>query len=346
MAASFLSIFRFRWSFFSGWLLWALLHALIIHSFIYTWKTALIDSLISNGLLFLAGLLLVNTLRYYIPQSNRYFTLLAWILVLTIIWLFISRFVLLLVVQQENYHHFLQQSLLIRFSISFLIIASIVLMSVAWYNWQEQQELQARKNETDKIAKDAELYKLRQQLQPHFLFNSLNSINALIGMQPAEARRMVLQLSEFLRGTLKKEEHQWVSLQEEMEYLRLYLDIEKVRFGHRLTTQFYIEKETGNLHLPSLILQPVVENAIKFGLYDTTEEIVISISAKREENMLILQVQNPFDPETTLPGGTGFGLSSIQRRLFLLFGRNDLLTTIANENRFTTELRIPQSIAP
>lgn len=342
VATSFLSIFRFRWSFFSGWLIWALLHALMVHNFGYTWTTAVIDSIVSNALLLLAGLLLINILRYYVPASNRFFTLLAWILVATTTSVFISRLLLQLVLTQEAYHHFLQQSMLIRFSIGFLITASIVLMSVAWYNWQEQQDLLARTTETDRMAKDAELYKLRQQLQPHFLFNSLNSINALINVRPAEARKMVLQLSKFLRGTLKKEEHQWIGLQEEIDYLQLYLDIEKVRFGHRLATELAIADEAKRLQLPVLILQPIVENAIKFGLYDTTEEIIISVSATKEQNQLVVQVQNPFDPETTQSGGTGFGLRSIKRRLFLLFGRHDLLTTEAKENIFITTLKIPQ----
>src|SRR5690606_11377571 len=90
----------------------------------------------------------------------------------------------------------------------------------------------------EKISREAELYKLRQQLHPHFLFNSLNSINALIHSQPEQARKMVQQLSEFLRGTLKREENQLISLEEELQYLKLYLDIEKVRFGHRLKAIF------------------------------------------------------------------------------------------------------------
>ncbi|MBD0288843.1 MAG: hypothetical protein ICV79_25970, partial [Flavisolibacter sp.] len=102
MSTSFLSVVRFRWSFFSGWFIWTLLHTLIIYSFTNAWKIAVIDSLGSNGLLFLTCLLLMNTLRYYVPQSNRYFTLLAWTLVLTIIWLFISRFIILLLVQQKG----------------------------------------------------------------------------------------------------------------------------------------------------------------------------------------------------------------------------------------------------
>ena len=146
---------------------------------------------------------------------------------------------------------------------------------IIWYNWQEQQKNEERKTDAEKLAKEAELFKLRQQLQPHFLFNSLNSINALIGIRPEEARKMVQQLSDFLRGTIKKEETQWVKLKEEMQYLQLYLDIEKVRFGNRLATVIEIDEATQQMKLPALLLQPIVENAIKFGLYDTTGETVI-----------------------------------------------------------------------
>jgi two-component system, LytTR family, sensor kinase len=342
LSTSILSTFRFRWLFFSAWLLWALLHAWVVYSFNQSWLAALTDSVVSNGLLLLVALLLINTLRYYVPQSDRYIMLLVWVLVLCICWLFFSRIILSVLLHTDGYMGFLKSSLLVRFSIGFLITSIIVLLSVTWYNWQEQKTLQARESETDKLAKDAELYKLRQQLQPHFLFNSLNSINALITVQPAEARKMVLQLSDFLRGTLKKEERQWVALQEEIEHLQLYLEIEKVRFGHRLSTRFDIEEPSKQLKLPALVLQPLVENAIKFGLYDTTEAITISIGAEKKNHHLVITVQNPFDAETSGPKGTGFGLSSVQRRLYLLFGRNDLLTTTTKENIFITQLTIPQ----
>lgn len=90
---------------------------------------------------------------------------------------------------------------------------------------------------------------------------------------------MIQQLSDFLRGTLKKEEHQQVSLQEEIHHLQLYLDIEKVRFGHRLQTSLEIDEQAAAMQIPVLLLQPVVENAIKFGLYDTTEDVLIRIKA-------------------------------------------------------------------
>lgn len=154
---------------------------------------------------------------------------------------------------------------------------------------------------------------------------------------------MVQQLSDFLRGTIKKEETQWVTLQEELQYLQLYLDIEKVRFGNRLATEIEIDDNTQQLKLPALLLQPIVENAIKFGLYDTTGDTVIRLYAAKEENNLVIRVLNPFDPETSSPKqGTGFGLKSIQRRLYLLFARTDLLMTGAKENIFTTVVKIPQ----
>ena len=219
----------------------------------------------------------------------------------------------------------------------------MALVSVLWYTLQDQQQNEKRRSEAERLAKEAELYKLRQQLQPHFLFNSLNSINALIGLKPHEARTMIQQLSDFLRGTLKKEDHTWVSLEDELAHLQLYLEIEKVRFGHRLTTHIENNETGKQLRLPAMLLQPIVENAIKFGLYDTIGTITISIKATIENEVLVIRVENPFDPSTTLPmQGTGFGLSSVQRRLYLLFGRSDLLETEASDALFITTIKIPQ----
>jgi len=118
-----------------------------------------------------------------------------------------------------------------------------------------------------------------------------------------------------------------------------------VRFGHRLQTEIIFNDKVRSLKLPALLLQPVVENAIKFGLYDTTGETVISIATRISNNMLVVTVQNPFDAETSAPRrGTGFGLHSIQRRLYLLFARNDLLTTSSLNDTFITTVRIPQPL--
>ena len=216
-------------------------------------------------------------------------------------------------------------------------------ISLLWYTQQEQKEMDKRKADAEKLAKEAELFKLRQQLQPHFLFNSLNSISALTGTQPEKARHMIQQLSDFLRGTMRKDEHQWSTLKEELEYLQLYLDIEKVRFGYRLQTVIECEEDSLQMKLPSLLLQPVVENAIKFGLYDTVGEVMIAITGRVKNDALEVTVANPYDSETAQPlHGTGFGLASIKRRLFLLFARHDLLKTLTTDNQFITTIEIPQ----
>ena len=135
-----------------------------------------------------------------------------------------------------------------------------------------------------------------------------------------------------------------VPLEEELQYLELYLEIEKVRFGHRLSTVIQSDEFCRSMKLPPLLLQPIVENAIKFGLYDTTDDITIRIAVRAETGYLNITVENPFDPQTSSPKkGTGFGLNSVQRRLYLLFARNDLLQTSAVQNLFITTVKIPQS---
>lgn len=345
MANSLLSIPKFRLIFIICWAVLVADNIMVLNFFGLPWRAAIIDSAISNSLLLLACLLVMNTLRYYLPRGKQYINIFSICLFLTIIWLLLTKLFLRLALNHyPGYSELLHHSLSIRFSISFLLMGCVTLISMLWFNQKEQKENEERKIDAEKLAKEAELFKLRQQLQPHFLFNSLNSINALIGSRPEEARKMVQQLSDFLRGTIKKEETQWVSLHEELQYLQLYLDIEKVRFGNRLATEIKVDESIKELKLPALLLQPIVENAIKFGLYDTTGDTVIQLSASKEEENLVITVMNPFDPETSSPQqGTGFGLKSVQRRLYLLFARTDLLRTEAKGNIFITIVKIPQS---
>ena len=344
MTASPFSVRKFFIVFSIAWLVLMADHALLLYWFEMPLKAAIIDSLISNVSLLVTCLLIMNTIRYYVPDINQYLNVLAMCIVFTILWLLLSKWLLGISLDNyENYLFFLKRSLFIRASIGFLVLGIVTMSVIIWYNWQEQQTSELRKTDAEKLAKEAELFKLRQQLQPHFLFNSLNSINALIGIRPEEARKMVQQLSDFLRGTIKKEETQWVNLQEEIQYLQLYLDIEKVRFGNRLATIIETDETTQQMKLPALLLQPIVENAIKFGLYDTIGETIIRLETKKQDSELIISVSNPFDPETSSPKqGTGFGLKSVQRRLYLLFARHDLLTTEAKDNIFTTTVKIPQ----
>lgn len=344
MAYSFININKRRWIFAAGFLLLAVIQVNVLRNLGFSWRTAVGDSLITSIMLAAGCIIIINNLRYYLPGAKQYAILVAWSLTIAGIISVLVRLMLKSIFKADAaYISTLEHSGDIRFWVAVLIISWVAIVGVLWHKQQEHSDAEKRKTDAERLARDAELYKLRQQLQPHFLFNSLNSISALAGSHPEEARKMIHQLSEFLRGTLRKEEHQWVSLADELQHLSLYLDIEKVRFGHRLSTAIACDDAAAAMRMPPMLLQPLVENAIKFGLYDTTEAITVNISARADGNALLLEVQNPFDPETSAPRqGTGFGLSSVQRRLYLLFARNDLLATHADGQIFTTTVKIPQ----
>ena len=226
------------------------------------------------------------------------------------------------------------------------IVLTLVYISTALYtalykkNASLDQKLQLQ-NDASTLLRDAELFKLRQQLQPHFLYNSLNSISSLIIVQPEKAREMISLLSDFLRNSVKREAEDKMPLKDELDYLKNYLEIETIRFGERLNIIY-----EGNLqeeaYLPPLLLQPLLENAIKYGLYGTLGTVAIVISIKLEDAMLHITISNPYDQDSKTDKGTGFGLESIRRRLYLLYGRTDLLETKDNKDHFITHLKIPQ----
>ncbi|MBK0404130.1 histidine kinase [Adhaeribacter sp. BT258] len=346
MANSPLESAKYRAIFFGVWLVIALLQTATLTWFGVLFELALGDAFISSALLAAACWLISSNLEYYRPQQARYFYIGLWCLLLAVFYASTLYYLLPMLLETDAaYEIFLLNSLPVRFSIGLLMIGWMAMISILWYNQQEQQASLKRKSDTEKLAREAELYKLRLQLQPHFLFNSLNSINALIGFQPQEARKMVQQLSEFLRSTLRKDDTQPVLLAEELQTLELYLEIEKMRFGHRLQTEILADETSRTMKLPPMLLQPLVENAIKFGLYDTTGQVTISLQTKALENTLEISIRNPYDPQTaTKRQGTGFGLNGVQRRLYLLFARHDLLQTRAENHFFTSTLIIPQTL--
>ena len=345
MARSPLSVSKFRYAFFGWWLVWSVLHAVLILSLGYRLDVASLDSLVMNVQVLGVCWLVSNIMKYYLPKSDQYWYFIILSIGMSGLITYDSKQILSFVLNdQPEYISMLTISLPVRLGISFLLISCMVIICILWYTTEEENENRQRKSDTEKLAREAELFKLRQQLQPHFLFNSLNSISALVVSQPEQARKMIQQLSEFLRGTIKKEDQQWATLSEEFQYLELYLDIEKVRFGYRLTTVMEASDVAKESMLPPMLLQPIVENAIKFGLYDTTDAVAIRIEATLKDQYLELIVENPFDSETAYPKkGTGFGLNSLKRRLYLLFARNDLLETSSENNIFRTIVKIPQA---
>jgi two-component system, LytTR family, sensor kinase len=326
------------------WLFWSVVQTFVLHRLEQDWEIAIADALISNILLGLAAFITLIFYRFYQPGKINLLYRFIWGITITVLFCVFLKWILFqLFPGNQAYLDFVQKSIPVRFIYSLITIAYITLLSWMWNRLSEQQKDNKRQNDLEKLVKEAELTKLRQQLQPHFLFNSLNSISALIIAKPEEARKMIHQLSDFLRGTLKNEQ-QSVTLSEEVDHLKLYLEIEKVRFGHRLTIDIRSDEESSLCTLPSLLLQPIVENAIKFGLYDISEKITISVTTQVQGAYLFIEIKNPFDPQTqNASRGLGFGLSSIARRLHLLYARADLLTTRKDGETFITTLKIPQN---
>lgn len=326
------------------WVQWTIAEVYIIHYFGYSWAVATVDSLVTNVLLTAVMFTITNVMKYYMPGKRIYAMMLIWNLCIAALSVYLFNIIMKqLFASDPAYLSFVDHSLVVRFCFALLMITCSTMISWILRQLIESRETESRNAEVERLARESELMSLRQQLQPHFLFNSLNSISALTGSRPEEARKMIQQLSDFLRGTLRKDDQQIISLDEELRHLQLYLDIEKVRFGHRLNISMHIDDALRNLQIPSFLLQPVVENAIKFGLYDTIGETGITISASQEGHHLLVKVSNPYDAEHSRPRrGTGYGLSSVERRLYLLFGRNDLLQTNSENHIFHTQIKIPQ----
>ncbi|MGV3538589.1 MAG: sensor histidine kinase [Rufibacter sp.] len=330
-----------------GWgLLWAAVQAWVLCQTDVAVRIAVTDALLTNGLIICAGYAMSHTLRFYRPGGRQVVYLMGWSLGLAGSCLLIYNTAMEQLLNHEtDYLAFMDQTLPVRLAFNWLMILFIALQNWLWLYIKEKQQAEERKAATEKLVREAELFTLRQQLQPHFLFNCLNSISALVSTKPEQAKKMVQQLSDFLRGTLRKDDQSMVPLADELHHLQIYLEIEKVRFGHRLQTEINCQEEVLPLQLPYLLLQPIVENAIKFGLYDTLDDILISITARVEDSLLVISTQNPFNGEVSQhKQGTGFGLDSLRRRLYLLYARHDLLSTEQQGQVFTTTVKIPQKL--
>lgn len=292
---------------------------------------------------FMLGVFVLERIfSFYIPKGGNNWLLLIIPLLMSLITVWAHGYIQSWVFDDPVYTQFILDHRYLRWAVLGLAEVLVTLIAIVVSKLEQQEASQQRESMMNELSKEAELTQLRQQLQPHFLFNSLNSINALVVSQPQKAREMVIQLSEFLRGTIRKEPQKWVSVAEELAYLRLYLDIEKVRFGHRLDIKIEVEEGADSMSLPQLLIQPLLENAIKYGLYGVTEEVSIDLTISKNQNYLMISISNPYDPEVAPAKGTGFGLSSVDRRLFLLFGRKDLLETSQADSNFNVKLKIPQ----
>ena len=190
-------------------------------------------------------------------------------------------------------------------------------------------------------SREAELRALRAQIHPHFLFNSLNSINALIAARPEEARKLCVRLGDFLRASLTLGSREWIPLAQELALAEQLLSIERVRFGERLSHATRADDEARACLVPPLLLQTLVENAVTHGIAQRIEGGQVQIEAERRGAELWIAITNPRDADAPTRSGTGIGLQNVKRRLAALHGQEAEVRVLPSDDAFRVELLIP-----
>jgi len=230
----------------------------------------------------------------------------------------------------------------------FTVGVLLYLLSVAFHyvliTMEDSRRAEAQAAEARVLARDAELKALKAQVNPHFLFNSLNSISALTSIDPSRARDMCVMLGDFLRLTLGLGEKTLVRFAEELELLEKYMAIEKVRFGERLKMSEVIQEDSKACWLPPLLLQPLVENAVKHGIASLPEGGEVRLAAERQNGRLEIVVENSWDPEAPPRRSGGMGLKNVQHRLEARYGKDASLRVNTEGELFQVSLSLPAEI--
>lgn len=197
--------------------------------------------------------------------------------------------------------------------------------------------------EAELLAQGAELRALKAQLDPHFLFNSLNSIASLVSGDPGQARQMCIRLASFLRRSLEVGKHDRIALADELKLVDHYLEVEQIRFGDRLRVERLVGPGCGSCLLPPLLLQPLVENAVRHGVAHLVEGGTIELTADCHEDRLRLRIENPLDPERSRRSGagSGIGLDNVKRRLEMSYGEHGQLRVQTSADRFRAVITLP-----
>lgn len=310
----------------------------------YTWLT---DSLLMHGLYAFSGLGIWFVVRYNPPEIRNFWNLITTHVfaaaLLSVAWVMGGQWLLKLIFGSEQaYLAHLPAVLPWRFAFGAFYY---MLLAVLYYLllYQERfREKALREGQLEAMVKEAELSMLKLQINPHFLFNSLNSIASLTIIDPGKARHMIIALSDFLRYSLQVEDNPFVPLQKELENMQRYLEIERIRFEDLLDLKMEVAAEAKTMRLPLLITQPLVENAIKHGVYEATDPARLHISAKAVNDKLILEICNDITGPAGTKKGEGIGLQNISERLRLLYNRTDCVAVKKTDATFTVILTIPQ----
>lgn len=331
------------------WVLIAGAHLAVLYFFSdQEWNQSILDSLVFNGIYAGLGLSLWYAVRYYDTSKGTLLDVLLYHLATAAlalgVWMASGYFLLKLVVPDfETYRPFLENSLPWRGISGLLIYSLIVLIYYLYMNAEDRNQRKKKEAQLRLQVREAEIDRLKAQINPHFLFNSLNSVSSLTLSNPSAAREMLVKLASFLRYSLEFKENELTSLTTELDYISQYLDIEKIRFGDRLQFSFQVPKACSSCKVPNMILQPLIENAIKHGVYESLDPVEIKADIKKEGENLVIALSNTFDPEAPPRKGKGIGLVNVFNRMSLIYQVDNLVHVNKKKNVFEVVLYIPQS---
>jgi two-component system LytT family sensor kinase len=305
----------------------------------------LVDVVVSNVVLALLGVgvwyVVIGGVNE--KRSQMYIVLyhLVAMLFLVSFWMWITNQIDILLFDDETAKAHFNRVLPGKAGVGALIYILILVFYYTFFYYDRLKEKSKEEARLKELVTATQLNELKSQIHPHFLFNSLNSVSYLTVAEPEKAREMVIKLSSFLRYSLKHKENELVSIDQEIEHIKLYLEIEKVRFGDKLQVDFHVEG-CDKCQIPNMILQPLYENAIKYGVYETTSNVCIKTRIYRDGNSMVFVLSNNYEADAHNKKGEGIGLYNIRQRLGLVYGDSTLLK-IKDENQiFTVTLEIPQ----
>lgn len=309
-------------------------------------KIALIDSIVFSLLYALIGLSIWYNVRFNPFESKNKLKVVtnhfASANIAGVVWLGAGFIIAInLTGLDEQYQKFFQTTITFRFITSLLLYSLITSFYYLIIYYNSYQEKLRKESELKSLVVESELKMLKFQVNPHFIFNSLNSISSLTLSNPSKAQEMTIKLSEFLRYTLTNNERQISFFRDELKNIRLYLDIEKVRFGDKFEYVESVKDECLDVEIPNMILQPLFENAIKHGVYKSIDKVYIKLYCNQQDGYLKITIENNFDPEAISYKGQGIGLENVKRRLNLIYGKGNLLSFEKQSNIFRVNLFIP-----
>lgn len=306
---------------------------------------AVLDVIVFNILLFGLGIGFWFSAKFLSIENHKIFRIitnhLLEGLILISLWLLIGYFILYSFSNDKDaYSNFFFETLKFRGALgifTYFLLTSFYYIVIYYTGFQERR---IKETELKNLVTEAELRSLKFQINPHFIFNSLNSISALTEIDPKKAKQMIIKLAEFLRYTLTTNDKQIVSLNEELKNIRLYLEIEKIRFEEKFEYVEEIDDVCGKAQIPSMILQPLFENAIKHAVYETLDKVILNLSCSKQDTFLKIVLQNNFEGESHKKGA-GVGLNNIKERLRLIYQQDNLLEVNKENNIFMITLYVP-----